>query len=162
MNRTVKLLVQQLAEAEAARDEALKTQRCAQDSLSQARSKAEQLMLYRQEYENGWGASARSSGNARLLEHHHEFIDRLCREIDEQLALCRTATTTLASIRAALRNRESHILSIQAAIARQHALQQRPAPTAQPAAGVDAALARFRETLFALTTSDQPFGLVPA
>ena len=162
MNRTVKLLTQQLAEAEAAREEMLEAQRSAQDRLAQAQRKAEQLTLYRQEYENGWGAAARSSNDARLLAEHPPFIDRLCREIDTQLALCKTAAAALVSTRAALRSRESRLVSIHAAIARQGQLARQQEHAAQPAAGADAALARFKQTLFALTTSDMPFGLVPA
>lgn len=112
MNHTAKPLMQQLAEAETTRDDALRAQRRAQDSLLEARRRAEQLMLYRQEYENGWGAAARCSGDAGLLAHHHAFIDRLCREIDAQLALCKAAAGTLVSTRAALRNRESHVMSV--------------------------------------------------
>ena len=161
MNPTVKLLTQQLHEAETAHAQALVAQRSAMDSLAEAGRRAEQLMLYRQEYENGWGSAARSSGDSRLLAHHHEVIDRLCREIDAQQVLQRTAATKLATLRATLRNRESHILSVKAALARQHKLRLQ-APKTQPAAAAEAALARFRKTLFALTTSDNPFGAVAA
>lgn len=161
MNSTLKLLTQQLADAEAARKDTLAAQHTARLQLAEAERRAEQLMLYRHEYENGWGCTARNSGDPHQLRHYREIMARLCRDIDEQQALGRTAAAKLTTLRATLRNRESQLLSINTAIARQHKLLHK-APQAQQSGTVDGALARFRETLFALTTSDMPFGAVPA
>lgn len=157
MNSTLKLLTQQLADAEAARKDTLAAQHTARLQLAEAERRAEQLMLYRHEYENGWGCAARNSGDPHQLRHYREIMARLCRDIDEQQALGRTAAAKLTTLRATLRNRESQLLSINTAIARQH-----KAPQVQQSGTVDGALARFRETLFALTTLDMPFGAVPA
>jgi flagellar protein FliJ len=73
-----------LARAEAQRDEALAEQLKLDAAWRAAAAQAEQLVLYRREYEARWHAEFCREGKIELVRCYQGFIDRLSQAVEQQ------------------------------------------------------------------------------
>ena len=161
MSHPLSPLARQLAAAEIACAQALQAQREARAALHDARLRVEQLTLYRQGYNNRWGAEIRSSGNARMLAEHQEFIDHLDFETDVRQAQIEAAAQVLDTASRVLRERELRVAAIKEGVTRQCTL-----PSARPSTGlfnnIELALTRCQQTILSLPTFDASADFAPA
>ena len=79
--RSLRLL---LAQAEGQRDEALAEQLKLDAAWRAAASQAEQLVLYRREYEERWRAEFCREGKIELVRCYQGFIERLSQAVEQQ------------------------------------------------------------------------------
>jgi flagellar protein FliJ len=73
-----------LAQTERERDMALADQLRAQTAHSAAVAQAEQLLLYRREYEQRWQKQFASEGKIELVRCYQGFMERLTQAVDQQ------------------------------------------------------------------------------
>jgi flagellar protein FliJ len=73
-----------LAQAERERDMALADQMRAQSAHSAAVAQAEQLLLYRREYEQRWQKQFASLGKIELVRCYQGFMERLTQAVEQQ------------------------------------------------------------------------------
>ena len=79
--RSLRLL---LAQAEGQRDEALAEQLKLDAAWRAAAAQAEQLVLYRREYEQRWSAEFCREGKIELVRCYQGFIERLSQAVEQQ------------------------------------------------------------------------------
>ena len=107
-----------LAQAERERDIVwADTQRAVQAQLS-AQTQAEQLLTYRREYEQRWGAQFRSEGRMELVHCYRGFIDRLTQAVDQQQRVAQHATQLVERKQELLREHELRVASVRKLIER--------------------------------------------
>ncbi len=110
-----------LAQTERERDAAMAdTQRAAQAQLAAA-AQAEQLLTYRREYEQRWGAQFRNEGRMELVNCYRGFVDRLSQAVDQQQRIALHATAQLDRARDTLREHELRVASVRKLIERRAA-----------------------------------------
>jgi len=110
-----------LAQTERERDAALAdTQRAAQAQLAAA-AQAEQLLTYRREYEQRWGAQFRNEGRMELVNCYRGFVDRLTQAVDQQQRIALHAQAQLDRARDVLRDHEVRVASVRKLIERRAA-----------------------------------------
>ena len=73
-----------LAQAEAQRDEALAEQLKLEAARRAAVAQAEQLVVYRREYEQRWSAEFCREGKIELVRCYQGFMERLTQAVDQQ------------------------------------------------------------------------------
>jgi len=107
-----------LAQAERERDAAMAdAQRAAQAQLS-AGAQAEQLLNYRREYEQRWGAQFRNEGKMELVNCYRGFVDRLSQAVDQQQRIAQHADAQLERARDTLLQHEVRVASVRKLIER--------------------------------------------
>lgn len=113
-----------LAQTERERDLALtEAQRAAQAQLA-AEAQAEQLLTYRREYEQRWGAQFKAEGRMELVLCYRGFIERLSQAVDQQQRVALHAATQVERARELLRDHEIRVASVRKLIERrQHELR---------------------------------------
>ena len=84
MQDDLKALSLLLAQAERQRDEALAEQFKAESMRRAAAAQAEQLVAYRREYEQRWGAEFCRDGKIELVRCYQGFIERLTQAVEQQ------------------------------------------------------------------------------
>jgi len=84
MQDDLKALSLLLAQAERQRDEALAEQFKAESMRRDAAAQAEQLVAYRREYEQRWGAEFCRDGKIELVRCYQGFIERLTQAVEQQ------------------------------------------------------------------------------
>lgn len=84
MHDDLKALSLLLAQAERQRDEAVAEQFKAEGVRRAAAAQAEQLVAYRREYEQRWGAEFCRDGKIELVRCYQGFIDRLTQAVEQQ------------------------------------------------------------------------------
>ena len=84
-----------LAQTERERDMALADHLRAQVAHSAAEAQAEQLLTYRREYEQRWGAQFAREGKIELVRCYQGFMERLTQAVEEQT---RTAEQTARQV----------------------------------------------------------------
>jgi flagellar FliJ protein len=107
-----------LAQTERERDAALADlQRAAQAQLAAA-AQAEQLLTYRREYEQRWGAQFRNEGRMELVNCYRGFVDRLSQAVDQQQRITLHASAQHDRARDVLREHEMRVASVRKLIER--------------------------------------------
>ena len=84
MNDDLRALRLLLAQAERQRDEALAEQLKLEAAWRAAAAQAEQLVLYRREYEQRWSAEFCREGKIELVRCYQGFIERLTQAVEQQ------------------------------------------------------------------------------
>jgi flagellar FliJ protein len=80
-----------LAQAERQRDEALAARLKAEAAQRAASSQAEQLIVYRREYEQRWSAEFCRDGKIELVRCYQGFMERLSQAVDQQARIAAQA-----------------------------------------------------------------------
>jgi len=107
-----------LAQAEKERDEAQAHARRMGDALDAARTQAEQLVVYRREYEQRWGQRFASQGQIELVQCYQGFIVRLNQAVEHQARVQEQAARLLEHARRALQEQELRVASVRKLIER--------------------------------------------
>jgi flagellar FliJ protein len=115
-----------LALAERQRDEALAEQFKLDAARRTAEAQAEQLVVYRREYEQRWSAQFARRGQIELVHCYQSFMERLTQAVDQQARRAELAAQQLAQALAALRAAEMRCASVRKLIERR-VLEQRVA-----------------------------------
>jgi flagellar FliJ protein len=84
MNNDLRSLRLLLAQAESQRDEALAEQLKLDAAWRAAAAQAEQLVIYRREYEERWRAEFCREGKIELVRCYQGFIERLSQAVEQQ------------------------------------------------------------------------------
>jgi flagellar FliJ protein len=95
-----------LAQAERQRDEALAEQYRAESARRAAAAQAEQLVAYRREYEQRWGAEFCRDGKIELVRCYQGFIERLTQAVEQQEAVAANAAVQAERAEAIVRGHE--------------------------------------------------------
>jgi flagellar FliJ protein len=107
-----------LAQTERERDLAMaEAQRAAQAQLAAA-AQAEQLLTYRREYEQRWGAQFRNEGKMELVNCYRGFVDRLSQAVEQQQRIALHTSVQLEHARDALLQHEVRVVSVRKLIER--------------------------------------------
>ena len=93
MNDDLRTLSLLLAQAERQRDEALAEQLKLDAAWRAATAQAEQLVLYRREYEQRWSAEFCREGKIELVRCYQGFIERLTQAVEQQERVAASAAT---------------------------------------------------------------------
>lgn len=107
-----------LAQTERERDAALAAHRQAQRASDAARAQAEQLVSYRQEYEQRWQAQFAQGGQITLVQCYQGFIERLTQALESQTRAAQHAASQAAHAGSALRDNELRCASVRRLIER--------------------------------------------
>lgn len=122
---TLQALNQLLEHERRTRDEALLDLREAETAREAADSQAAQLDAYRDEYVQRWGARFREPGSVTLMQCYQGFMQRLDQAIGQQQATVQVAHRRLDHARAALREYERRVASVEKLIERRGQQLQR-------------------------------------
>ena len=106
MQDDLKALSLLLAQAERQRDEALAEQLAAERARRAAAAQAEQLVAYRREYEQRWGAEFCRDGKIELVRCYQGFIDRLTQAVEQQERVAAHAAVQAERAEAIVRGHE--------------------------------------------------------
>jgi len=107
-----------LAQTERERDVAMaEAQRAAQAHLA-ATAQAEQLLNYRREYEQRWGAQFRNEGKMELVNCYRGFVERLTQAVDQQQRIAQHAGAQVDRARDTLLQHEVRVASVRKLIER--------------------------------------------
>ena len=107
-----------LAQTERERDVAMAdAQRAAQAHLA-AEAQAEQLLTYRREYEQRWGAQFRNEGKMELVNCYRGFVERLSQAVEQQQRIAQHAATQVERTRDTLLQHEVRVASVRKLIER--------------------------------------------
>lgn len=122
-------LMSLLGQVERERDDlALACQRAAQVQQTAA-AQAQQLLVYRRDYEQRWAHQFRTDGRMELVNCYRGFMERLTQAVDQQCAVAARADADLDNARVALREGEMRVASVRKLIERRvaeaHATAQR-------------------------------------
>jgi flagellar FliJ protein len=110
-----------LAQSERERDLALAEQQRAQSASDAADAQAKQLLDYRREYEQRWGAQFSREGRIELVRCYQSFVERLTLAVDQQARIAEHAKQQLANAVVALRAAETRCASVRKLIERRTA-----------------------------------------
>ena len=91
MNDDLQALRFLLAQAERQRDDALAAQMTAEAAERAAVDQAEQLLVYRREYEQRWSAEFCRDGKIELVRCYQGFMERLSLAVDQQARIAAQA-----------------------------------------------------------------------
>jgi flagellar FliJ protein len=83
----------------------------AEQALRTARSKAEQLLAYRSEYQQRWQASFQRGGEIQIVMHYQSFMARLSAAIEQQQGTCLQLEQQQARLSKALVDSERRVAS---------------------------------------------------
>ena len=110
-----------LAQCERERDElAVACQRAAMSHRS-ATAQAEQLVVYRGEYEQRWAEQFKTDGRMELVNCYRGFMDRLTQAVEQQQRVVVHAQAALDHARLKLRDGEIRVASVRKLIERRQA-----------------------------------------
>ena len=101
-----------LSHAESERDEALAHRQRMREALDSARAQAEQLIAYRRDYEQRWGARFAQPGEVQLLQSYHGFVTRLTLAIEHQGRVAEQAEHKLERADETLQQQELRVASV--------------------------------------------------
>jgi len=114
-----------LGQAERERDEALLHHQRREAAQRAAQAQSEQLLDYRRDYEQRWGAHFSRQSKVELLHCYQGFIQRLSQAIEQQAHAARHAADQAAAALVALREAELRVASVRKLIERRVGEQQR-------------------------------------
>lgn len=114
-----------LAQAEGERDEAQAHSQRQDAAQHAAQAQADQLLDYRRDYEQRWGAHFSRQSKIELLHCYQGFIQRLSQAIEQQAHAARRAADQAALALATLREAELRVASVRKLIERRVGEQQR-------------------------------------
>ncbi|HEY2560222.1 MAG TPA: flagellar export protein FliJ [Caldimonas sp.] len=129
MHDDLKPLALLLAQAERQRDEALAEQYNAERARHAAAAQAEQLVAYRREYEQRWGAEFCRAGKIELVRCYHGFIDRLTQAVEQQERIAADAAGQVERAEAIARGHEIRAAGLKKLVERR--LREREAAAAR-------------------------------
>ena len=124
-------LVILMAEAERARDLALAEQIRLKSADAAARTQADELLVYRREYEQRWSAQFCREGQIELVRCYQGFMLRLTEAIEQQTRTAAHAALQLARAEATLREHEVRAAAVRKLIERRVSEGQRAAERQQ-------------------------------
>ena len=107
-----------LGHNERQRDAALAAHQRAQAASADAAAQAVQLLGYRRDYEQRWGAQFCREGKIELVHCYQSFMERLTRAIDHQTRLAEQAALQLERALTTLRESELRCASVRKLIDR--------------------------------------------
>lgn len=108
------LLGQSEIERDAAQADLLRVLAAHQAAVTQA----EQLLTYRRDYEQRWGAQFQNSGAMELVHCYRGFMDRLTQAVEQQQRVARHAAAQVDTARAALLATELRVATVRKLIER--------------------------------------------
>ena len=119
-----------LKQTESERDEALSHSERLAAAQRTAQAQSEQLLAYRRDYEQRWGAQFSREGQIELLRCYQGFVERLSQAIRQQSHAAAHAQTQAENAATALRQHEIRVASVRKLIERrvqqaQHGAQRR-------------------------------------
>ena len=109
-----------LAQTERERDVAWSEAQLAAQAQQAAAAQADQLLTYRREYEQRWGAQFKSEGRMELVLCYRGFIDRLTQAVDQQQRVAQHAAGQMERTREVLRDHEIRVASVRKLIERRN------------------------------------------
>lgn len=109
-----------LAQTERERDAAWAHAQLAAQTHQAATAQAEQLLAYRREYEQRWGAQFKNEGRMELVLCYRGFIDRLTQAVDQQQRVAQHAAGQMEHAREVLRDHEIRVASVRKLIERRN------------------------------------------
>lgn len=114
----LKPLLALLAQAERERDEAQARARGAASAHQAATAQAEQLLVYRREYEQRWNEQFRTAGAIEVVHCYQGFMQRLSAAVEQQARATQHAATQLERAQQALREQELRVASVRKLVER--------------------------------------------
>lgn len=109
-----------LAHAERERDAALAALRGCQIEQRNAQAQADQLRLYRRDYELRWSEAFGRGGGIAIVQCYQGFVTRLTQAIEQQTHVAQLAAARLAQAEAAWRECELRVASVGKLIGRRN------------------------------------------
>jgi flagellar FliJ protein len=106
MNDDLQTLDALLAQAERQRDEALAEQLRLEAARRNADAQAEQLVVYRREYEQRWSAEFCREGKIELVRCYQGFMGRLTQAVEQQQRAARQAAAQVERASALVRGHD--------------------------------------------------------
>ena len=129
-----------LTQCERERDElAVACQRAAMSHRS-ATAQAEQLLVYRGEYEQRWAEQFKTDGRMELVNCYRGFMDRLTQAVEQQQRVVVHAQAALDQAKLKLRDGEIRVASVRKLIERRQAERRRAAMRQEQRSTDEAAL----------------------
>lgn len=113
-----------LAQSERERDMALADLQRAQLASEAADAQAKQLLDYRRDYEQRWGAQFAREGQIELVRCYQSFIERLTQAVDQQGRVAEHSKQQLANAVLAVRVAETRCASVRKLIERRTSEQR--------------------------------------
>ncbi len=107
-----------LAQAERQRDEALAAQMNAEAAERGAVDKAEQLLVYRRDYEQRWSAEFCRDGKIELVRCYQGFMERLSQAVDQQARIAAQAVLQAERATAVVQGHEMRTAALRKLIER--------------------------------------------
>src|SRR5258706_580897 len=107
-----------LAQSERERDMALADLQRAQLASDAADAQARQLLDYRRDYEQRWGAQFAREGKIELVRCYQSFVERLTQAVDQQGRIAEHSKQQLANAVLAVRVAETRCASVRKLIER--------------------------------------------
>ena len=114
-----------LEQAERERDEAQRRRLQAQAQAGAAQDQAEQLLAYRRDYEQRWGARFGAAGQMELVHCYQGFVGRLTQAVEHQARVAHHAAGQSERALHALQQQELRVASVRKLIERRVQEQQR-------------------------------------
>ena len=115
---TLQPLVALLAQTERQRDLALADHLKAQSARDAAQTQAEQLVVYRREYEQRWSAQFCREGRIELVRCYQGFIERLTQAVEQQALIAASLAQQAEQASTTLRQREQQLAAVRKLIER--------------------------------------------
>ena len=113
-----------LGQNERQRDAAIAEHQRAQAASEAARAQAEQLLVYRREYEQRWSAQFSREGGMELVHCYRSFTDRLTLAVEQQSRAAEHAAQRVEHAMVTLRDTEMRCASVRKLIERRRAEQR--------------------------------------
>jgi len=107
-----------LAQTEHERDEAWACAQQAMQAQQNAAAQADQLLVYRREYEQRWNTQFKTEGRIELVHCYRGFMERLTQAVEQQQRIAEHAATQVERTRQALAEREMRVASVRKLIER--------------------------------------------
>lgn len=120
-----------LAHAERQRDEAIAELVRLETTRRAAEAQAEQLLMYRREYEQRWGAEFSREGKIELVRCYQGFVERLTSAVDQQQRIAAHATSQVERATAMVRGHDMRAASLKKVIERRQLQAGRDAGRAE-------------------------------
>lgn len=111
-NPSIDPLMALLSQAERERDTAIALVQQANDAFAAAQSQAEQLVLYRKEYEGRFREQFSKNSSVSILQCYQGFSSRLSQAIDQQQQIAAHAERKVELARDELRDQELRVASV--------------------------------------------------
>ena len=118
MQDDLKPLALLLAQAERDRDEALAEQFRAEAARRAAAAQAEQLVLYRRDYERRWSAEFCRDGKIELVRCYQGFMQRMSQAVEQQERIAAHAAVQAERAEAIVRGHEIRVAGLRKLVER--------------------------------------------